>query len=79
MARAHFQTARTLRPTPEADERIGRARYAENLSFGLTALKRDDLLGARAYFNIARGYMDTEDIRELIQQVDKDLEAERTE
>ncbi len=79
VARAHFQTARTLRPTPEADERIGRARYAENLSFGLTALKRDDLLGARAYFNIARGYMDTEDIRELIQQVDKDLEAERTE
>jgi len=73
----YFRKARLVRPTPQADQRIANARYNENLAKGKASMSAKDLPGARAYFNIAKGFLDTKEVNDLIAEVEKKLDEEQ--
>ena len=69
-----YKKAKALRATEEVSERIIGARYAENLAKGKSAMEVKEYRSALAYLNLARGYIETEEVKALIEEVQKKLQ-----
>ena len=75
-ARACFQKAKDLHNTQEVQAALLDTRYQENLAMGRKAMAQDPR-GALSYFKLARGFKDTEEVRELIKQAEQKVKARR--
>ena len=48
-------------------------KYSESLARGQAAMEQGDLAGAMAYFKMAKGFMETQEINALIEEVSRKL------
>jgi len=70
-ARRFYEQAKKIRSIPEIDAAITETRYQENLDRGREALDQADYKGALGYFNLAKGFKNTEEVRGLIAEAQK--------
>lgn len=64
-----YERAKEIRNTPEANRGIAMAKYGSYLQRGKRAMQQEDYDGALGYFELARGHMETEEVKQLIQRV----------
>ena len=74
-AREFANQAMKIRTSAEAKAVVLETRYQENKARGSEALEQGDYNGALGYFKLAKGFKDTQEIKDLIQQAEKKLKG----
>ncbi len=73
-AKELVKQARDINDTKETQALSDEIHYEENLQKGREAMNANDYKGAIAYFNIAKRYKDTDEVKSLIAQARQQLE-----